>query len=89
MNLLDNKVCIVTGAAGSLGLDEARRPAGRLEASLTGLDRLLGPLASPLAGLLGMGRQAAGGRGVPVVVTLREGRVMLGPLRIGTVPPLY
>ena len=54
-----------------------------------GFDRLLGPLASPLAGLLGMGRAGAGARGVPVVVTVRDGRVMLGPLRIGTAPPLY
>ena len=76
-------------AGGTLGLDEAHRPAGRVEATLTGFDRLLGPLASPLAGLLGMGRAGAGARGVPVVVTVRDGRVMLGPLRIGTVPPLY
>ena len=75
-------------ASGTLTLDEARRPAGRLEATLIGLDRLLGPLASPLAGLFGAPK-AKGGRGVPVSLTIREGRIMLGPLRLGTVPPLY
>lgn len=86
-------------AAGRLGLDDAHRVAGQLDASVAGIDRIagirIGGGLSALGGLLG-GRQppaqaqAAGMTPLPPIV-LREGRVFLGPLRLPLQPlaPLY
>lgn len=87
-------------ARGQFALDEERRPLGRIEAAVAGLDDLLprfgvggrggGLLAGGLA-ILGGGRRDgddAGLTSLPPVV-LRDGQVLVGPLRVGTVAPLY
>ena len=87
-------------AAGRLLLDQTRRPAGEIQASLAGIKQIaglpVGGLMSGLGGLLG-GRLSAqlpgaapGLTALPPVV-LREGRVYLGPIRLPLQPlaPLY
>lgn len=87
-------------ARGHFSLDDQRRPQGRMEASVAGLEELLarfglGGRGSLIAGglaILGGGAQAAN---VPPGLTplppiaLRDGQVLVGPLRVGNVEPLY
>ncbi|WP_332683224.1 DUF2125 domain-containing protein [Bosea sp. (in: a-proteobacteria)] len=88
-------------ASGRIGLDDAHRPAGQLDAAVAGIERIAGirvggGLTAGLGALLGgrSGAQksnaAAGLTPLPPVV-LREGRVYLGPLRLPLQPlrPLY
>lgn len=82
-------------AAGRFLLDETRRPAGQIQASLAGIRQIagvpVGGLMSGLGGLLG-GRLSAQLPGAapgltplpPIVV--REGRVYLGPIRLPLQP---
>ena len=82
-------------AAGRFLIDETRRPAGQVQASLAGIKQIaglpVGGLMSGLGGLLG-GRLSAqlpgaapGLTPLPPVV-LREGRVYLGPIRLPLQP---
>lgn len=87
-------------ASGHLMLDEANRPAGRLQLAMAGIQQIagipVGGLTSSLGSLLGGGRnqpQASATPGLTPLppVVLREGRVFLGPLRLPLqpLPPLY
>lgn len=87
-------------ASGQMLLDQTHRPAGRIQAALAGIQQIagvpIGGLTSGLGGLLG-GRLSAQLPGAtpgltPLpAVTLREGRVYLGPIRLPVepLPPLY
>ena len=88
-------------ATGTLGLDDAHRPKGKLDAQFVGLEPILarygisGNLAaagSMLSALFGGGKPAAptepGALALPI--TLRNGRVGIGPITTGIeLPPLY
>lgn len=87
-------------ASGQLMLDEANRPAGRLQLAMAGIQQIagipVGGLTSGLGSLLGGGRSQAQAPTTPGLtslppVVLREGRVFLGPLRLPLqpLPPLY
>jgi hypothetical protein len=68
---------------GSLGLDEGRRLNGKLDVSATGLGDVLksfGP--SPFGGSIGAGQ-------VSLPLRFANGRVMVGPLKLAELPPLY
>lgn len=82
-------------AAGRFLLDETRRPAGQVQASLAGISQIaglpVGGLMNGLGGLLG-GRLSAqlpgaapGLNPLPPIV-LRDGRVYLGPIRLPLQP---
>lgn len=87
-------------ASGRVGLDEAHRPAGQLDAAVAGIERVagirVGGLTAGLGALFGgraaaaQNNAAAGLTPLPPIV-LREGRVFLGPLRLPLQPlrPLY
>lgn len=91
------KGAIRVEAAGRGGLDDMHRPAGNLDASIAGVERIggikVGGLTAGLGAIFG-GRQPAGDASgltpLPPVV-LREGRVFLGPIRLPLQPvaPLY
>ncbi|MGV6874823.1 DUF2125 domain-containing protein [Pseudochelatococcus sp. B33] len=87
-------------ARGQFSLDDLRRPQGRIEASVAGLEELLARF-----GLGGRGNLIAGGLAIlgggartgntppgltplPPVV-LNDGQVLVGPLRVGGIKPLY
>ena len=88
-------------ANGALGLDDAHRPRGRLDAQFIGLEPILrrfgisGNLAGAgnlLGALFGGSRQAAttqpGALALPI--SFQQGRVAIGPIRTQiAVPPLY
>lgn len=93
-------------AAGALHVDEGRRPAGRFDVTITGLDQVLasfglGPRAAALGGLLGAllgggkalaqdtGEGTGAARGVTLQLRLENGKAMLGPVRVATLPPLW
>lgn len=87
-------------ATGTLALDDAHRPAGRLETSLTGFAPLARSLGIPLAGaqmggllatLLTGGKAApAGPDSLQLPLVLAEGRLAVGPFPTGLrLPPLY
>ncbi len=97
-------------ASGDVGLDDAHRPQGRLDVTVSGLDDLLarfglGGRSSAIGGLIAgvLGGRAGGaqaaqapGQGGPqapkgVVLPLRMdgGRVLLGPIPVATLAPLY
>jgi hypothetical protein len=92
-------------AAGALHVDDGRRPAGRFDVTITGLDQVLasfglGPRAAALGGLLGAllgGGKApaqengdgAAARGVTLQLRLENGKAMLGPVRVANLPPLW
>jgi hypothetical protein len=83
---------------GEIGLDDAHRLQGRIDLTLTGLDRLapllaggrggVGPL---LGGLLGRPKEPGDAPAKPVALTLTlaDGKARLGPLTIGILQPLY
>lgn len=86
-------------ATALLGLDEAHRIAGKVDASVAGIDRIggirIGGGLSALGGLLGGrpqgGDQAGGGLTPLPPIVLRDGRAYIGPLRLPLqpFPPLY
>lgn len=86
-------------ARGQFSLDDLHRPQGRLEASMAGLEQLLarfgvGGRGNMIIGglsILGGARAAETPPGLTALppVVLRGGQVLVGPLRIGTVEPLY
>lgn len=91
-------------AQGSLGLDDAHRPAGRLKAAMSGYETLAAQLGIPLravsvGGVLAqlLNRNGAvpppgepGGSGVNLPVVFADGRVLIGPFKTGLrLPPLY
>ena len=91
-------------ASGSLGLDDAHRPAGRIDLQLTGMGPLLqrfglSPGNAAVGGLLGgllagKGPQAPAQGGADGVLRLplelNQGRAMIGPMRLPVVlSPLY
>lgn len=88
-------------ARGQFALDELRRPQGRVQASVAGLEELLGRfglggrgnlIASGLA-ILGGGGQRPENADPDLTtlppITLRDGQVLVGPLRLGILRPLY
>jgi hypothetical protein len=84
--------------SGRLLLDPAHRVAGDLRLAATGIDQIggirVGNLLGGLGGLLGgRGSDAAAAPGLTPLpaITLRDGRVFIGPLRLPLqpLPPLY
>lgn len=86
-------------ARGQFSLDDLHRPQGRVEASVAGLEDLLARLGLGSRGNLIIGGLAIlGGGGAQTTpagltplppVVLRDGQVLVGPLRVGNVEPLY
>jgi hypothetical protein len=85
-------------ARGEIGLDDAHRLQGRIDLTLTGLDRLMplltggrGGVGPLLGGLLGRPREPSDAPAKPVALTLTlaDGKARLGPLTIGILQPLY
>ena len=87
-------------ARGSLALDEAHRPAGRIEASVKGFEPIAKRLGIPeagvqlgglLANLLTRGKAPAAEKGVvPLPLVLADGRLAIGPFTTGiSLAPLY
>ncbi|MFT0892186.1 DUF2125 domain-containing protein [Pseudochelatococcus sp. G4_1912] len=88
-------------ARGQLSIDDFRRPQGRIEASVTGLEDLLtrfglggrsNAIANGLA-ILG-GRNAQAENAIPGLtplppITIRDGQVFVGPFGVSRVAPLY
>lgn len=77
-------------AKADLGLDDEHRPAGQIDATVAGLDQVVGAFAGPLGGLFNIRtKPGAAPKGIPLTLTARNGRLMLGPLRIGNLQPVY
>jgi hypothetical protein len=85
--------------SGELGLDELRRPEGRLSVRLSGMEPFLkkmgigsGSMAieGMLRGMLAPAREDSSATGPAIPLNLRNGRVHLGPIRTPVaLPPLY
>ncbi|HUO54742.1 MAG TPA: DUF2125 domain-containing protein [Rhodoblastus sp.] len=86
--------------AGVLSLDDAHRPAGKLDVTTEGAGPLLSRLGVPPAALQSrdlisvlLGRPGAhgnNGNALSLPVTLANGQISVGPIRIrGAAPPLY
>jgi len=85
--------------SGELGLDDLRRPEGRLAVRLSGMEPFLkkmgigsGSMAieAMLRGMLAPAREEASATGTAIPLNLRNGRVHLGPIRTPVaLPPLY
>ncbi|MCC2111019.1 MAG: DUF2125 domain-containing protein [Hyphomicrobiales bacterium] len=79
--------------SGTLATDATGRLEGRIEARMAGIERLLAPAGGAIAQLgpmiLGPETELEGRRARSVVVKFKEGRVQIGPLGIGDLPPLY
>ena len=84
-------------ASGSLGLDTAGRPEGRITADVAGLDRLAsmsgswgvwGSLA-PALRFAGEPTKVEDRSGVSLELNAEHGVVRLGPVRLPTLPPVY
>jgi len=85
--------------SGDLGLDELRRPEGRLSVRFSGMEPFLkkmgigsGSMAieAMLRGMLAPAKEDASATGPAVPLGLRNGRVHLGPIRTPlALPPLY
>lgn len=75
---------IMVDAAGEFMIDDERMIAGRVEGSAAGVEQFLPRGAGALGGLL-----SGGGKALPFALNFRDGRVMMGPLRLATLPPLY
>lgn len=84
---------ITLDGKGDLALDEERRLSGRIAGTAAGLEQIIGLGNANLASLLNFGKpkeaQAAAPRGLPFVLVLKDGRVQLGPIKFGNLPPLY
>ncbi|WP_342360243.1 DUF2125 domain-containing protein [Terrarubrum flagellatum] len=80
---------IALDATGEFALDDEHRVAGRVEGTAAGFEQLLARGAGALGGLFNIRPSGGAPKGLPFAVTLRDGRVMLGPLRIATLAPLY
>lgn len=92
-------------AAGTLNIDEAHRLQGRLDLTVAGLDEVLqsfglsprnaaigGLIASVLGGRKAQAaapRQDPSGKGVMLPLRLDNGKVMLGPIPVANLVPLY
>lgn len=76
-------------AQGVFALDAERRPIGRLTGQASGFADLLAPYAGQAAALAAL--LPIGGRGgrLPIALTIRDGRVRVGPVTLGEVKPLY
>lgn len=76
--------------SGALGLDGERRLAGNLQGRARGVDQILGGVTRrmglEIGGLLG---RMGGGQGMPVALTLENGRMRFGPLPLMKLEPLY
>lgn len=70
---------------GELALDDQHRIAGRVEGSAAGVEQLIGG-GGLLGGLAALG---GSGKGLPFALTFRDGRVMMGPLKLLALQPLY
>ena len=88
--------------AGTVALDDYFRPLGSFEARFAGLPETLmqvgqaGLLSRKTAGLAAAGaqffavdRNSAGAPSVTLPVSLQEGGLFLGPLKMATLPPLF
>lgn len=74
---------------GELGIDDAHRIAGRVEGTAAGLEQLLSRGGGLLGGLINLRQPANPPRGLPFALTLRDGRVMMGPIALLALQPLY
>ncbi|MGL5447858.1 MAG: DUF2125 domain-containing protein [Rhabdaerophilum sp.] len=76
--------------AGTLGLDAERRLSGNLQGRARGVDQILGGVTRrmglEIGGVLG---RMSGGQGMPVVLTLENGRMRFGPIPLMKLEPLY
>lgn len=89
----------VAQGAGELGLDAQGRPAGRLDVTANGVQALLGslmPRAGTFGGIVGAGLNFLGKPaeldGKPATtfqVTITDGDLRVGPLRLARFAPLY
>ncbi len=86
-----NRGKIALDIAGELALDEQRKVAGRIEGTAAGLEQLLSRGGGALGSVLNWrpGGADAQRKGLPIAVTMKDGRVMMGPIRIGNLAPLY
>jgi hypothetical protein len=85
--LILNQMSVIRGdqnlnLTGTIGLDEQRRPAGKVDLAATGLRDVLketgmGQLADMMAG------------DVRLPLTMTKGRLLLGPLKLADLQPLY
>ncbi len=79
--------------SGTLATDAAGRLEGRIKARMAGIERLLAPAGGAIAQLgpmiLGPETELEGRSARSVIVDFKEGRVRIGPLGIGNLPPLY
>ena len=83
--------------SGSLGLDAAGRPEGRITAEVAGLDRLVSGSGSwgvwstlaPALLLAGKPAKVEDRSGVSLELNAEHGAVRLGPVRLATLPPVY
>lgn len=76
-------------AVANLAIDDNRMIAGRVEGTAAGLEQLLAPGGAMLGGLLNLRPASGPSKGLPFALTLRDGKVLLGPLRLATLQPLY
>ncbi|MBN9061390.1 MAG: hypothetical protein BGP06_21145 [Rhizobiales bacterium 65-9] len=77
---------IALDARGELAIDDQHMIAGRVEGSAAGIDQILGRSGGLLSGLVNLGAPA---QGLPFALTFRDGRVMMGPIRLLNLQPLY
>ena len=79
--------------SGRIGADAVGRIEGRFDARMAGLERLLAPAGGVIARLgpkaLGAEAELDGRSARAVKVRITEGRVMIGPVGIGDLPPLF
>ncbi len=91
---------LVIDAKGDVGLDDERRPQGRIDTAIAGAEQLLaklggrrqgGGVGGVLGGLLGGNRQQQPARSIsiPLPLRLENGRALLGPFPLAQLKPLY
>ena len=85
-----NRGTVALDVTGELSIDEERKLAGRIEGTAAGLEQLLGRGGGILGGLISWRtRNDTQPRALPVALTLKDGRVMMGPVRLVNLAPLY
>lgn len=80
-------------ATGTLSLDDALQPQGRLDATVEGMDQLIQAAAGGGEGTggltgLSLGLFGGGGGGVTLPLTIADGRVGLGPVPLARLPAI-
>jgi hypothetical protein len=85
-----NRGKIALDVAGELSLDDQRKLVGRIEGTAAGLEQFLARGGGVIGGLLNWrAGNDAQRKGLPIALTMKDGRVMMGPVRLGTLAPLY